>query len=459
MSWKRRFNLFVITIFVALISFVLNLKVIKTDFVATFYSPQTRFWELLSGSLLAWVTLYKNGACHSVKLKVDEWLASAIYREKRECDGNISSNVLSFIGLFLLAYGFWRINKNFSFPGYWAVVPVLGAVIIIAAGSKTWINRTILSNKVAVWFGLISYPLYLWHWPLLSFARIVESEVPSSNIRIMAVLLSIFLAWLTYKVVERPIRLGKHGKAKVIFLVMLMAIVGYVGYNTYNRDGLGFRTKDREDFIDYYENSFPSRRYFKKINLSVEWRSECAFFDGEKNSKEDYLEGGVTHSKPVDEIDPSCYKRDSHFDKSVLIWGDSHAQALSPGVVKFIPKNWQVLQIASSACPPNPNIDTPSSQNLCNLSNYFAIKTIRDVVPNVVVVAQAKGHSAKAMAVIAYKLKKFGVEKILFLGPTPQWNSHLPKIIARKLWVTKPPMRTYVGLNPEIIKRNEQLLL
>jgi hypothetical protein len=120
-------------------------------------------------------------------------------------------------------------------------VPVLGTVLIIIAGSKAWVNRTILSNKVAVWFGLISFPLYLWHWPLLSFTRIVEGEVPSRNIRIAVLVLSVVLAWLTYKLVERPLRFGKYDKAKVAVLVTLMTIIGYVGYNTYQREGLTFR--------------------------------------------------------------------------------------------------------------------------------------------------------------------------------------------------------------------------
>jgi peptidoglycan/LPS O-acetylase OafA/YrhL len=240
-AWKRKFNLLTITIVVAIASFVLNIKGIKHDMVATFYSPQTRFWELLSGSLLAWITLYKKDTFANVKLKLDYWLSRIVHSEKQEADGKMMSNVLSFIGLLLLVYGFWRINKELSFPGKWALVPVLGAVLIITAGSKAWVNRTILSNKVAVWFGLISYPLYLWHWPILSFARIIESEVPSRNIRIAAVVLSILLAWLTYKLVERPLRFGNYSKVKVTVLVFLMTIVGYVGYNTYDRDGLKFR--------------------------------------------------------------------------------------------------------------------------------------------------------------------------------------------------------------------------
>lgn len=234
LAWKKKFNLLTLTFIVAFISFYLNLKGIKKDAVATFYSPQTRFWELLSGSLLAWFSLYKKNSFSNYKVRVDGWLAKVIYRDTVEADGKTLSNVISFAGSLLLVYGFWRITKDVSFPGKWAVIPVLGAVLIIFAGPKAWINRRILSNEIAVWFGLISFPLYLWHWPLLSFARIIESEVPSRSIRIAAIVLSVVLAWLTYKFVERPLRLGKNGKGKVSVLVTLMAIVGSVGYYTYS---------------------------------------------------------------------------------------------------------------------------------------------------------------------------------------------------------------------------------
>ena len=110
-----------------------------------------------------------------------------------------------------------------SFPGKWAIVPVLSATLIIMAGPDAWINRKILSNKVAIWFGLISFPLYLWHWPLLSFARIVASDIPSINVRIVAIILSIMLAWLTYRFVETPMRNGKISRVKVIMPVVLVA--------------------------------------------------------------------------------------------------------------------------------------------------------------------------------------------------------------------------------------------
>src|SRR5262249_5222476 len=112
LAWKRKFNLLTITILVAVVSFYLNAKGIKEDAVATFYSPQTRFWELFCGSLLAWFPVYKKGAYDTIKTKLDGWLATAVYREKPEPDGKTLSNVLSFVGLLLLVYGFWRIEKK-----------------------------------------------------------------------------------------------------------------------------------------------------------------------------------------------------------------------------------------------------------------------------------------------------------------------------------------------------------
>lgn len=229
-AWKRKFNLLALAVFVAFISFYLNIKGVNQDAVSTFYSPQTRFWELLCGSILAWFALYKKNSSANLEQKVDSWLAVVVYREEVEANGKTLSNVCSFLGCLLLAYGLWRISKTVSFPGRWAVVPVLGTVLIILAGPKAWINRKILSNKIAVWFGLISFPLYLWHWPLLSFARIVESKAPSLRMRSLAVVLSVVLAWLTVRVIEKPFRIGNQRIVpKVATLCGLVFIIGVTG--------------------------------------------------------------------------------------------------------------------------------------------------------------------------------------------------------------------------------------
>lgn len=241
LAWKRKFNLVTIGIVLCVISFYLNMKGIRKEPSATFYSPQTRFWELLCGSLLAWVSIYRRDAYTGITSKLDGWLGKAIYKDPPVADGRTLVNVLSFIGLILLLFGFLHINKGLRFPGAWAIVPVLGAVFIIVSGPTAWVNKNILSTRVAVWFGLISFPLYLWHWPLLSFARIMGSGSVDNRDRFVAVIVSIALAWLTYIFIEKNIRYGGYTKAKVAVLVVLMGVIGGIGYDTFSKGGLAYR--------------------------------------------------------------------------------------------------------------------------------------------------------------------------------------------------------------------------
>jgi len=250
LAWKKRFNLLTITVVVAFISYYLNVEGVRSDPIATFYSPQTRFWELLCGSLLAWFDLYKKDRFVNVRNKLDACLVGIIYRQAPETNGKALSNLLSLSGILFIAYGVYTITKKSPFPGAWALLPTLGAVLIISAGAQAWINRVILSNRVLVWFGIISFPLYLWHWPLLSFAQIIEGERPSWKILITALVISVVFAWLTYRLIEKPIRFGKNGKYKTILLVVLMFIVGYGGYNVYGRDGLEFRFKKQKAVLE-----------------------------------------------------------------------------------------------------------------------------------------------------------------------------------------------------------------
>lgn len=227
LAWKCKFNILAIIVLIAVASFILNVIEVKSDSVAAFYSPGTRFWELLSGSLLAWLTL-----CKSITEKPSN---------PKPAVDNRFSNIFSVVGVLLLFFGFWKINKELSFPGYWALVPVSSAVLIILAGPNAFLNRKLLSNKVAVWFGLISFPLYLWHWPLLAFARIVESNIPRPSIRMAAILLSFALAYFTYKVIERPFRFGKSSNFKTTFLTFSLLATGCLGFLIFNGDGFSLR--------------------------------------------------------------------------------------------------------------------------------------------------------------------------------------------------------------------------
>lgn len=323
LAWKRRFNLLTITVAVCILSFILNIKGVKQDAVATFYSPQTRFWELLAGSFLAWVTLYRQELFANVKVKIDAVLTPIVYSDQQKTCGETLSNILSFIGLFLLLYGFWRINKDLSYPGTWALIPVIGTLLLLISGTEAWINHTLLSSKISVWFGLISYPLYLWHWLLLSFATIVEGEVPSRYIRISIVFLSIFLAWLTYRFIERPLRSSKQGKLRAVFLAMLMGIAGYIGYNTYDRGGLSFRPIDRNNLINSSMLNWSSD---KSIGCEAKLGTKALF----------------------------CLELGNKDNQTVAVIGDSTGNSISPGLYKefYENKNEGLVNFGSGTCPP-----------------------------------------------------------------------------------------------------------
>ncbi len=239
---KLRFSLFALTVILAAISFYLNITGIKSDAVATFYSPQTRVWELLVGSGLAWCMLYKKEGLADVAIRFGKWGAREGATVDRARVRARTANILSCIGFIVLIFGLIRVNRDLQFPGKWALIPVLGTALIVAAGPRAWLNIKILSNKLLVWFGLISYPLYLWHWPLISFAWIVEAAPPSTSTRVVLIAFSIALAWLTYRLIERPIRFGKHSRLKVSFLVVLMLAMGSLGLATFYERGFPFRS-------------------------------------------------------------------------------------------------------------------------------------------------------------------------------------------------------------------------
>lgn len=243
-AWKVRLNLLTLTILFFSISLVWNIEHIASDPVSTFYLPAARSWELLAGCILAYLTLHPGKWPTKLTRHLQPLLGKIIYAPNVTPPGTTLRDVQSILGAMLLLTGFCFTTSKSAFPGWWALLPTTGAVLIISAGSAAWFNRTILASRLFVWIGLISFPLYLWHWPLLTFARIVESQEPAPQIRIAAVAASVILAWLTYRVVERPLRSGDSA-FKTPILLALMVLVGIAGYVTYHRDGLSFRPNIR----------------------------------------------------------------------------------------------------------------------------------------------------------------------------------------------------------------------
>jgi len=142
----------------------------------------------------------------------------------------IAMEAFSLIGIiFLILSIFFVLNKKTLFPGWATLLPTLGAVLIIAAGPATMINRYVLGNRVVVFVGLISYPLYLWHWPFLSFPKITEGLELSTAAKIIAICGATLFAVLTYYCIERPLR-QKGATASICLLItsLLLAFMGFL---------------------------------------------------------------------------------------------------------------------------------------------------------------------------------------------------------------------------------------
>ena len=178
--------------------------------------------------------------------KAGIYLSAVPQRNYERSDSvRLCGNILSVIGLALILTAVFALDSK-DFPGYKALFPVMGAALMIAAGKDAFLNRCLLSNRVMVWFGLISYPLYIWHWPFLSFAWIVAGEEPQLNVRIGCVVLAVVMSAVTYYFVELRLRWGKYGGFKAAGLLSVMVIIGVTGYSIERHDGYTARMNDPE---------------------------------------------------------------------------------------------------------------------------------------------------------------------------------------------------------------------
>lgn len=330
LAWKQRINRLWVLLALAVLSFAINLVLIRRDMVATFYLPHTRFWELLCGSLLAWFSIQKNISRERIVLGIggNRMLAHLTCQRRL-----LLLNLVSAVGVLLLVFGVTSIGKRSGFPGGWALVPVLGAVFVILAGPSAWFNRNVLSRRLPVWLGLISFPLYLWHWPLLSFARILESDQPTVTVRLGAVLVAIFLAWLTYYFVEQPVRKEGRGALKVWVLVLLMIAAFLLGVMLYKFDGF-----DKRGSIAAYPNNK------NELMRTPEIDRACLDYVGIRTP-----------------LFPYCRYNDVGGEQTIAVIGDSHAHVAYSGIQELAAKAGKnTVLLANSGCPPLPSLPIPS---------------------------------------------------------------------------------------------------
>lgn len=426
--WKRRTNFLTIVLFIAAASFLFNVINIASQPTIVFYYPFSRFWELMIGGVLAYLALHKP-------LCISKF-----------------PNLQSVMGLILIISGFYLLNDSKAFPGYWATMPCLGAFLLIS-GQGSWVNRNVLSNKIFVSVGLISYPLYLWHWPLLSFASTsIYSPIISIQFKLILISSSFILSWLTYQFIEKPIRHHKNQRGLLaVLLCLLVFIAGCCGYVIFKGQGFPDRLGDKGKYMAYFQDNPPLRKYAKEHHIFEAYRVfDCDFFDTKK-----YLAGHTT-VVPRSSIDASCYTRSKNSKKAIFIWGDSHAQALYPGLKNTLPSNISILQVASSGCHPDLIESVKSGDNYCKVSNNFALMKIQKEQPDMVILAQYKGHDINKTREIVSYLRNIGIKNILVIGPDPSWEPALYKVIATKYWINTPD-RISTNLNQSVMSEERDM--
>lgn len=424
--WYFGFNVPVVIGILMIISFLLNIFQIDYDPVSTFFLPQTRVWELLAGGLLAYSHVYKYGN-------------KPVFDRTR-----VLNNLLAALGIVLIVLPMFLVDKNFSFPGWWALCPVMGTLVMIQAGSITWINNRILSNRYIVGVGLISYPLYLWHWPLLAFARIEWLGIPPPEFRFAIILTSVVLAILTYKFIEKPVRSQAISVTQSVILITLMTVTGMAGYLTYRLEGIPSRDMARNQFDLYFENTAPEFRYVKTHDLYRAYRMDCDFWD--------WSNGGAVRNK----IDASCYT--PYSNEVLFLWGDSHVQHLNHGLSENLPDNISILQIATSACRPA-IVDADriyGDDHICEKSNQLAFEKIKATKPKIVIIAQLEDHDKTDFEAMARQLKGLGVGHVILMGPIPRWNPELYKIVIRRAW-DSPLTRLDSNLLHKVLQLDEKM--
>lgn len=334
-AWKIRPKISTLKI-VVLLWFVLSiywsLTITPHKPTATFYLLKSRAWELLAGGV---VYLWANNL-------------TMVAGVRRAIEG---------LGFILIILSIFIFDQNSQWPGWRAVVPVLGtALVLVAARKNSWWS----GSRLAQWLGDCSYSLYLWHWPIV--VVLVFLNLKGDSLAVLAgLVLALFFGWISYRYVETPVRIRFSKKAMVPSIVFLLVGALAVGaFSTLVRKKDGF-----PDRLSAQANTIFNEALNKNPRLE-----ECAaasFGIGPKDS-------------PV----PNCKYGDEGSIKAVMI-GDSHSSSLVTSLKAAIGKG-DVLQWAANACPLASGIYSKNEEHKCTDYLTWVVAEAKKLPNNVPVV-------------------------------------------------------------------------
>ena len=389
-------------------SFALNIALMHEDPSASFYLPASRFWELLAGALLAYGSQQRNPGGFGQYL-------TALHQDR------FWREILAWLGVALIAPCLWVLAPSAAFPGWWAVLPVLGTFCILAA-RDSWLNRVLLSNRPMVFVGLISYPLYLWHWVALTFVHLRFHDgagVAPTPQRLAAVGASFVLAWATYRVVERPVRFGAHPAVGPIGLLVLMSVAGLSGLVVDTSDGGAWR---------YPPDIRPLAAFdYERVRDETEtaYRADRCF---------------LGRTQTFSEISAECVDPPRGHEQLIVLWGDSHAAALYPGLkmLRDGSGSFRIAQFTASLCPPLLGESFRRRPN-CRYFNDSVVRRLTELRPStVLLMAHWRNYAAKdseenpldlgALTRTVARLRALGVARIVVIGSLPEWSIAQPRV-------------------------------
>jgi peptidoglycan/LPS O-acetylase OafA/YrhL len=374
-----------------LVSFVLNVFFISKYQSNVFYLPFTRLWELGFGSLCAFVT--RAGFQNHVKQRF-KFISDA--------------DLIVGIGLLLILLGELIVKPSSLFPGWYALLPVLGSGLLLVYGDKSKFASLLLANKLFVFIGLISYPLYLWHWPILSFGHIHFGYLMVGSTKVVLVALSFVLATITYFLVEQPLRFKINHRFKSAILFGSLIIIGLYSLINYQAIVTSKQTVI-DQFVSFNKDYVAINDYVAKNRL------HCGFID---------QKGAFSENLPSD-----CLVLNEK--KAVLIWGDSHGYQLFYGLNRHLDETYQLNQLTSSGCHPYIGANQPNASPNCLLANKRSLQLIESSKPNTVIIAQKDEHDLTDWTLVSKELMARGVKHVVLLGPVPQWNQYLYRYLAK----------------------------
>ena len=294
----------------------------------------------------------------------------------------------SFIGIAAIVLSAGLLTTNDHFPGWRALLPTIGALLLLSAGPNAAINRLLLSRKAFVGIGLISYPLYLWHWPPLSFLRVMEGGALPLLGATVAVVLALILTYLTYEVVEKNVR-HLNGRAIAPALCTLLVAVGFCGLTIHQFNGVHDRAINHMNVSDNWVGNV-SAKLVNECGMSSEEKRFIAFCVADRRGHPVYA-----------------------------VFGDSKAAALFPGLVRksAVGQRWMLIGGANSSGAPIPVIsDAKQYRSFESMTVATANALARNPSLRVVVLATAIRSLFRTTDLYLADLPRTRNSEIVFLG-------------------------------------------